>query len=59
MSYVSDTAKVVSVLATFLLGAVAIAFGVPAVPTVVALVCGALLLNGFERAASKRDLWPD
>jgi len=22
-------------------------------------ICGGLLLNGFERAAAKRDLWPD
>ena len=52
----TDTAKV---LMTFLVGAVVIALGLPAVPTVVALICAALLLNGLERAATKRDLWPD
>ena len=57
--YVSDTAKVVSWLLFGGVLAAVMALGLPAVPTVVLGVCGGLLLNGFERAAAKRDLWLD
>jgi uncharacterized protein YqgC (DUF456 family) len=57
--YVSDTAKVVSWLLFAGVIAGVMALGLPAVPTVVLGICGALLLNGFERAAHKREFRPD
>ena len=57
--YVSDTAKVISVLLLAGLTGAVLALGLPPVPTVVLAVCAGLLLNGFERAAAKHDLWPD
>ena len=59
LGYVSDTAKILSALLLVGLTAAVMALGVPAVPTVVLAVCAGLLVNGFERAATKRDLWPD
>jgi uncharacterized protein YqgC (DUF456 family) len=56
---VSDTAKVISVLLTFALVMAVASTQMPVVPAIVLGVCGALLLNGFERYAAKRDLWPD
>jgi hypothetical protein len=59
LGHVRDTAKLLSVLLLVGLTAALMALGVPAVPTVVLAVCAGLLVNGFERAATKRDLWPD
>ena len=55
----SDTAKVVSWLLFAGVIVAVMALGLPAVPTVVLGICGGLLLNGFERAAEKREFWPD
>ena len=55
----SDTARVVSWLLFAGVIVAVMALGLPAVPTVVLGICGGLLLNGFERAAARHDLWPD
>jgi hypothetical protein len=57
--YVSDTAKVVRWSLFGVIIGILFSLGLPVVPTVVVGICGGLLLNGFERAAAKHDLWPD
>lgn len=55
----SDTAKVVSWLLLGVVIVAVLAAGLTPVAALVIGVCGALLLNGVERAAHKHDLWPD
>jgi len=56
---VSDTTKVVHWLLYAGIILLVVSLPWPSVPRIVLGVCALLLLNGFERAAAKRDFWPD